>query len=109
MASQSQYLIRNRHSNQWYGRVVIPTLLRGQFNGKREVRRSLQTANKTIAKRRALEFWLECQNHFERIQLGEQRSMRYIETHDALGRKHVFDLDDPKDEEKLAREMHENA
>ena len=24
MASQSQYLIRNRHSNQWYGRVVIP-------------------------------------------------------------------------------------
>jgi len=26
MAAQSQYLIRNRHSNQWYGRVVIPTL-----------------------------------------------------------------------------------
>jgi integrase len=109
MASQSQYLIRNRHSNQWYGRVVIPTLLRDQFNGKREVRRSLQTSNKTIAKRRALAFWLQCQEKFERIHLGEQSSMRYIETHDALGRKHVFDLDDPKDEEKLAREMHENA
>ena len=109
MASQSQFLIRNRHSNQWYGRVIIPTLLRPQFEGKREVRRSLQTSNKTIAKRRALAFWLQCQEKFERIRQGEQGSMRYIETHDALGRKHVFDLDDPKDEEKLAREMHENA
>jgi hypothetical protein len=56
MASQSQYLIRNRHSNQWSGRVVIPILLRPLFDGKREVRRSLHTANKTIAKRRALAY-----------------------------------------------------
>ncbi len=35
--------------------------------------------------------------------------MRYIETFDALGRKHIFDLDSPEDEKKLAQEMHQNA
>jgi len=107
--AQGQFLIRNRHCNQWYGRVIIPQTLREHFHGKREFRRSLKTSDKTTAKRRALEFWVECQNGFERIEQEANDPMRYIETHDALGRKHVFDLDNPKDEQKLAREMHENA
>jgi|GEM_PF-6872179 len=91
MASQSQYLIRNRHSNQWYGRVVIPILLRPLFDGKREVRRSLQTSNKTIAKRRALAFWLQCQTNFERVQQNGNSVVnipKLIRTTDILGRLH---------------------
>lgn len=107
--AQGQFLIRNRHCNQWHGRVIIPKTLREHFNGKREFRRSLKTSDKTTVKRRALEFWVEWKNGFERIEQEANDPMRYIETHDALERKHVFDLDNPKDEQKLAREMHENA
>lgn len=113
MASQSQYLIRNRHSNQWYGRVVIPTLLRDQFNGKREVRRSLQTSNKTIAKRRALEFWLKCQNQFERIKQQDGNSVvhipKLIKTTDILGRLHEVDLNDPEMEKAVVAQLHKDA
>lgn len=113
MASQSQYLIRNRHSNQWYGRVVIPTLLRDQFNGKREVRRSLQTSNKTIAKRRALAFWLQCQERFERIQQQDGNSVvnipKLIKTTDILGRLHEVDLNDPEMEKAVVQQLHEDA
>lgn len=113
MASQSQYLIRNRHSNQWYGRVVIPTLLRPQFDGKREVRRSLQTSHKTIAKRRALEFWLKCQERFERIQQQDGNSVvnipKLIKTTDILGRLHEVDLNDPEMEKAVVAQLHEDA
>lgn len=63
----SQFLVRNRHQNIWYGRVVVPLELRAQFNGKRELRKSLGTTDKRIAKRQATAFWLECQLGFERL------------------------------------------
>ena len=63
----SQFLIRNRHDNVWYGRIVVPLKLRACFNGKRELRKSLGTADKVQAKRQALEFWVECQNGFDRL------------------------------------------
>lgn len=112
MASQSQYLIRNRHSNQWYGRVVIPILLRPLFDGKREVRRSLQTANKTIAKRRALAFWLQCQTNFERVQQDGNSVVnipKLIRTTDILGRLHEVDLNDPEMEKAVVKQLHEDA
>lgn len=112
MASQSQYLIRNRHSNQWYGRVVIPILLRPLFDGKREVRRSLQTANKTIAKRRALAFWLQCQTNFERVQKDGNSVVnipKLIRTTDILGRLHEVDLNDPEMEKAVVKQLHEDA
>ncbi|MCU7849274.1 MAG: hypothetical protein KZQ89_15035 [Candidatus Thiodiazotropha sp. (ex Lucinoma kastoroae)] len=112
MASQSQYLIRNRHSNQWYGRVVIPILLRPLFDGKCEVRRSLQTANKTIAKRRALAFWLQCQTNFERVQKDRNSVVnipKLIKTTDILGRLHEVDLNDPEMEKAVVKQLHEDA
>ena len=43
----TQFLIRNRHCNVWYGRIVIPLKLRKHFNGKRELRESLRTSDRT--------------------------------------------------------------
>ena len=63
----TQFLIRNRHCNVWYGRIVIPLKLREHFNGKRELRKSLGTSDRTTAKRLALEFWIECQHGFDRL------------------------------------------
>lgn len=63
----TQFLIRNRHCNVWYGRIVIPQKLREHFNGKRELRKSLGTSDRKLAKRLALEFWIACQNGFDRL------------------------------------------
>ncbi len=128
-----QFLIRNRHQNTWVGRVIIPLSLTSIFNGRRELRKSLHTTDKSLAKKRSLSFWVECQSGFDTLKNmsntdfsfktihcftkflsdGTHQSfgnnMRYIETHDALGRKHVFDLDNPEDEKKFAQEMHQNA
>ncbi len=45
----NQFLARNRHQNQWCGRVIIPQRLRYCFSGRRELRRSLKTSDKTRA------------------------------------------------------------
>jgi len=63
----TQFLIRNRHCNVWYGRIVIPLRVRQHFNGKRELRKSLRTSDRTKAKRLALQFWIECQHGFDRL------------------------------------------
>jgi len=63
----TQFLIRNRHCNVWYGRIVIPLKLREHFNGKRELRKSLGTSDRNRAKRLALQFWIECQHGFDRL------------------------------------------
>lgn len=63
----TQFLIRNRHCNVWYGRIVIPLKLREHFNGKRELRKSLGTSDRQAAKRLAMEFWIECQHGFDRL------------------------------------------
>ncbi|RLA51126.1 MAG: hypothetical protein DRR42_11150 [Gammaproteobacteria bacterium] len=63
--AQAQFLIRNRHNNTWYGRVIIPHTLRCHFNGRAELRRSLSTSNKPQAKRRSLAFWVQCQDGFD--------------------------------------------
>jgi len=128
-----QFLIRNRHNNMFYGRVIIPLSLRAQFNGRRELRKSLRTTDKFQAKKRSLSFWVDCQRGFDTLKnmsnteiifktgqcfkkflsdgfrQSHGNTMRYIETFDALGRKHIFDLDSPEDEKKLAQEMHQNA
>ncbi|MEH6575649.1 MAG: DUF6538 domain-containing protein [Amphritea sp.] len=133
--SQGHFLVRNRHQTTWYGRVVIPSSLRPYFNGRRELRRSLSTADKQYAKRLSRCFWLQCQAGFERLK--QQPSLKepfrltqeftewlyqegvdgrsqsnmayYIETFDVLGRKHVIDLDDPEAEQQLALELQANA
>jgi hypothetical protein len=56
----SQFLVRNRHDNIWYGQIIVRLTLRACFNSKRELRKSLGTADKVQAKRQALEFWAEC-------------------------------------------------
>jgi hypothetical protein len=63
----TQFLIRNRHCNVWYGRIIVPLKLRKHFNGKRERRKSLRTSDQTEAKRLALQFWIECQYGFDRL------------------------------------------
>ena len=60
--AKSQFLVRNRHNNMYYGRVVIPLALRKQFAGKRELRLSLGTADKKQAKKLALSFWVQCES-----------------------------------------------
>ena len=134
MAS-SQFLIRSRHQTVWYSRVVIPTSLRKHFNGKRELRKSLGTSDKVLAKRQSLAFWLECQRRFDYLNnsdhpgisfedterfvewvcrdirgQGETEEMKYIETIDPLGNKHTIDLGgDFKGERELALKLHEDA
>lgn len=66
MAS-SQFLIRSRHQTVWYSRVIIPVPLRERFNGKHELRKSLGTSDKAVAKRQSLVFWLQCQEGFDRL------------------------------------------
>ncbi len=70
----SQFLVRNRHHNIWYGRVIVPLDLRPQFNGKRELRKSLGTTDKIVAKRQATAFWLECQHGFDQLSGGSSRN-----------------------------------
>jgi site-specific recombinase XerD len=133
MAS-SQFLIRSRHQTTWYSRVIIPTCLRDSFNGKRELRRSLGTSDKAVAKRQSLAFWLQCQDAFERLkhktadayfqntdqfmawlsenmhQQADTNLMKYIETTDVLGNKHVINLDgDLEGERALALQLHKDA
>ena len=114
--AKSQFLIRNRHNNVWYGRVIIPGALRAHFNGKCEIRRSLKTADKRAAKKRALEFWVYCQTEFVRLvrkrgQGGEAmiNIPAYIKTTDILGRLHEIDLDDPELEKEIAQYLHQDA
>jgi len=61
----TQFLVRNRHCNVWYGRIVIPLKIREHFNGKREIRKSLGTSDQNRAKRLALKFWIKCQDGFD--------------------------------------------
>ena len=63
----TQFLVRNRHCNVWCGRIVIPLRIREHFNGKRELRKSLGTSDRKSAKRLALQFWIECQHGFDRL------------------------------------------
>ena len=49
--AHGHFLVRNRHNNNWYGRVVIPRPLRPVFNNRREIRQSLGTPNKQRALR----------------------------------------------------------
>ena len=132
--AQGHFLVRNRHGHNWYGRVIIPHHLRHHFAQRRELRLSLGTPNKQLAKRLSRRFWLQCQHGFDRLTtnappspfahssaflhwLGdthnknslEQPAMYRIEMTDALGRKHVIDLDDPEQEQKLAREFQADA
>jgi hypothetical protein len=131
MAS-GQFLIRNRHQQVWYGRVVIPRHLRDHFNQRRELRTSLKTPDKQRALRLSRYFWLQCQQGFERLvhrppkeafgdtsdflnwtqqqQKNRQTDMAYyIETFDVFGRKHIIDLDDPAKEQELAMALQANA
>src|SRR5690554_3061896 len=61
------YLTRNRHSSNWYARIVIPHDLRHAYDRKREIRRTLETPCKLIARRRALLLWLAYQQVFESL------------------------------------------
>ena len=131
--ANGHFLIRNRHGQNWYGRVIIPQALRPQFNHRRELRISLQTPNKRYAVRLSRQFWLQCQSGFERLaQYTRQEPFKdtraflhwlaqdtqgrrqtdmayYIETFDVFGKKHVIDLDDPAREKELALELQANA
>lgn len=70
LMSSKHFLVRNRHSNVWYGRVVIPNALRPSFNGQGEIRRSLNTPDKRKAKFLSLELRVQCQKGFERLSLA---------------------------------------
>ena len=65
--AQGHFLVRNRHHNTWYGRVVIPQMLRAFFNGRRELRHSLKTTDKQLAKRLSRLFWVQCQQGFDAL------------------------------------------
>ena len=126
--SHGHFLVRNRHQNAWYGRVIIPLALRPLFSHRRELRLSLGTPDKQHAKRLSRLFWVQCQSGFEQLAKQPQRdqpftnttefmawlsenknqgheSMYYIEFRDVLGRKHSIDLDDPKKELEFAKQL----
>ena len=77
--AHGHFLIRNRHQQNWYGRVVIPQALRPVFNHRRELRLSLKTPDKQQALRRSRHFWLQCQFGFERLE-HRQRSEPFEDT-----------------------------
>ncbi|MDL0433829.1 site-specific integrase [Marinobacter sp. TBZ242] len=64
------YLTRNRHSTNWYARIVIPHDLRHAYGRKREIRKTLDTPCKVTARRRALTLWLAYQQVFESLRSG---------------------------------------
>ncbi len=123
--AKGQFLVRNRHNNSWYGRVVIPASLRAHFNGKREIRRSLKTTDKTLAKQLSLEFWLTCQRQFDQIKQNKAHAIldqksdmpmftfdefqNYTKTTDLFGREHIFDFSNPAQEMEMARYVQDNA
>ena len=71
----SHFLVRNRHNNIWYVRIIIPAALKVQFNNKREFRRSLKTTNKQEAKKLSFAFWVACQNGFDQL-IDHQKSKK---------------------------------
>jgi len=71
--AHGHFLVRNRHHNRWYGRVIIPQRLRPLFHQRRELRLSLNTTDKRQAKRLSLAFWLQCQTGFERLHTSGRR------------------------------------
>ena len=75
MRASSHFLVRNRHNNIWYVRIVIPIALKMQFNNKREFRRSLQTTNKHEAKKLSFAFWLKCQFGFDQL-IGHPKNIK---------------------------------
>jgi integrase len=131
--AHSPHLLHNRHGNTWHGRVVIPHALRPYFQGQREIRRSLHTCDKRLARRRARQFWLHCQEVFDayrqgtpamardkfeqkkwlsEIQGGHPRDVleeKIVTIEDVLGGTHHFDLGDPDKELDAARQAHERA
>jgi len=135
MMALSQFVIRNRHSNIWYARIIIPIGLRECFSGKREIRQTLKTSDKNLAKRRSLAFWVKYQSGFEKLlnnhylnksfesnqqffewlsysDLTQQNNtvMAYIKTTDILGREHVIDMGgDAKAEIEHAKWIHGNG
>ncbi|MBL4711635.1 MAG: hypothetical protein JKX75_03905 [Gammaproteobacteria bacterium] len=131
--AQGHFLVRNRHQNTWYGRVVVPLALRPLFNHRRELRHSLHTPDKQRAKRLSRLFWVQCQSGFEQLQQQQRRGQPFQDTQefiswlsqdkgqghngmaykvdfvDMLGRRHVIDLDDPEKEEEFARRLQDDA
>ncbi len=75
--AKAQFLVRNRHQNIWYARIVIPQSVRRHFHGQREIRCSLKTADVKQAKGRALRFWVECQDGFKALQMAPHRAPRF--------------------------------
>ena len=80
----SQFLVRNRHQNIWYGRIIIPTELRRLFYGRRELRRSLKTLDKSVAKRQATALWLNCQHGFDLLSQDREETLKFGKTSDFL-------------------------
>lgn len=78
------YLVRNRHNNIWYGRVVIPVHIRIHFGGKREIRLSLATADIKEAKKSALQLWLRCQFGFDLLLHDPLATRSFIHTREFL-------------------------
>lgn len=130
--SHGHFLVRNRHQNAWYGRVIIPLKLRPLFGERRELRLSLGTPDKQRAKRLSRLFWVQCQSGFEKLEDGppekqpftstaaflawlaenknrRQEGMYKVEFKDVLGRKHVIDLDDPEKEIEFAERLQNDA
>ncbi|WP_341501918.1 DUF6538 domain-containing protein [Gallaecimonas sp. GXIMD4217] len=125
MAS-SRFIIRNRHGNSWHGRIIIPSSLRTYFDGRKEIRRSLRTADRTVAVRRALALWLHFQKIFESLRQGDNKmagkkfghdscnpetlnKKAPITLEDALGAPHHFDLGDPDKELEAAQRAQARA
>ena len=79
------YLLQNRHSNIWYGRITIPKDLRPRFNGKREIKRSLRTADKKQAKTLSLKLWVQCQEGFERLKTANHEAVVFDDSTAFLG------------------------
>ena len=134
--SGKHFLARNRHNNIWYGRVVIPHALRPCFNGQKEIRLSLRTSDKKKAKFLSMELRVQCQKGFERLALaangcsyfksskafldwltddrkqGVAPPMKLIKLdleYAGSRSQYVIDLDDPKEEARLALQLQANA
>ena len=80
----AQFLVRNRHQNIWYGPVVIPHSIRPLFQGQREIRQSLATADRKLAKKRALQFWVNCQQGIDALRFKSLVTESFAKTREFL-------------------------
>jgi integrase len=100
--SSADYLCQNRHGT-FYARFVIPKQLREHFKNKKEIRRSLQTDSRKLAKKRARAVRVEFEIIIDELMSKKEKTFRvnYIEFIELSGIKTTIDTGSPEKDAEI--------